>query len=547
MQANKTKKSKSSNKNSSQKKSEKKSNASTAVGSFVHTKIVRSQFHSSESATVPQTEVVAFSFTDAAVHFAKDYRQFDVVANRLREDAELATNNGGTSFVRYYSNGEGAGKNHLLLLSLGNDGKGVNKFGAAERVRRLGALVQQKVSAEKLNTVVVHLNSFHVSSAKLNASSEEMAAAFLEGFALAAYQFKKYFTKPNKSRPFEVVLVAADATQEAAFEKGLNRAQAIVSGTEVCRNLGNEPSNYLTPKVYADTAVQLAKRFGLKTKVLTEREMAKEGMGLLLGVGQGSVNPPRLVVLEYAPKKYNKTIALVGKGITFDSGGISIKPSARMEDMKHDMCGSSAVLGATLAAAQLKLPVRIYCVVALAENMPSGNAIQPGNILKSRAGKTVEVTNTDAEGRLILADALDYIQDSKPDYIIDLATLTGAVSITLGRACAGLMSNDDDYTRLILNAAGHSGERLWELPLFDEYFDDLKSEYADMRNSGDSPSHGTAKAAMFMAQFIRPEQKWAHLDIAAVAYGMGQVPYNPKKASSGFGVRLLVSLAESLG
>jgi leucyl aminopeptidase len=178
--------------------------------------------------------------------------------------------------------------------------------------------------------------------------------------------------------------------------------------------------------------------------------------------------------------------------------------------------------------------------------MPGGKAICPGNIIKSRAGKTVEVTNTDAEGRLVLADALDYVQDMKPDYIIDLATLTGAASITLGKSCSGLMGNDAGFNRLVGGAARESGERVWELPLFDEYFDDLKSEYADMRNSGDSPSHGTAKGAMFLKQFIRKGTRWVHLDIASVANAVGFIPYNPKKASTGYGVRLLVELAKKV-
>ena len=226
--------------------------------------------------------------------------------------------------------------------------------------------------------------------------------------------------------------------------------------------------------------------------------------------------------------------------------GISIKPSARMEDMKHDMCGSAAVVGAVVAAAKLGIKTRILAVVASAENMPGGKAICPGHILKSRAGKTVEVSNTDAEGRLILADALDYIQDRKPDYVIDLATLTGAVTITLGKTCSALMGNNEDFNNAVKKAAESSGERVWELPLFDEYFDDLKSEYADMRNSGDTPSHGTAKGAMFMKEFIRKDTKWVHLDIAAVAYAVGMLPYYPKKSSTGYGVRLLVELAKSL-
>jgi leucyl aminopeptidase len=321
----------------------------------------------------------------------------------------------------------------------------------------------------------------------------------------------------------------------------------MLEGAFLARDLGNEPSNELYPAEFAERAKKLASTYGLKFNVLDEKALAKEKMGLLLGVGQGSDRPPRLIVLEYNPgKKAKKTIAFVGKGITFDSGGISIKPSARMEDMKHDMCGSAAVVGAIVSAAILKLPVRIISVVAAAENMPDGRAICPGNILRARSGKTVEISNTDAEGRLVLADALDYTQDMEPDYIIDLATLTGAITVTLGKSCSGLMGNDAAFNRTVAAAAAASGERVWELPLFDEYFDDLRSEYADMRNSGDSPSHGTAKGAMFLLEFIRKGTKWVHLDIAAMAYGVSHIPYCPKKSSTGYGVRLLVELAKKV-
>ena len=274
---------------------------------------------------------------------------------------------------------------------------------------------------------------------------------------------------------------------------------------------------------------------------MTEAEAAKEKMGLFLGVGQGAQRERSFVVLEYVPKgvKKYKTIALVGKGVTFDSGGISIKPSMRMEDMKHDMTGAATVMGAIALAASWKVPHRVIAMMAFTENMPDGNAIQPGNVLTSRSGKTVEIINTDAEGRLILADALDYAQDSEPDVIVDVATLTGAVSIALGKQCCAVLGNNDHVMESLCRAGKSNGEKIWQLPLFDEYFDDLKSDCADMKNAANDSYGGTIRGAIFLKQFIKKEIPWAHLDIAAMAYNLGHVSYYPKKGASGAYVRTL--------
>jgi leucyl aminopeptidase len=229
--------------------------------------------------------------------------------------------------------------------------------------------------------------------------------------------------------------------------------------------------------------------------------------------------------------------------VTFDSGGISIKPSLRMEEMKHDMTGAATVMGALALAAHQKCKHRLLGVLVFCENMPDGKAIQPGNVLTSRSGKTVEVINTDAEGRLILADALDFIQDQKPDALVDIATLTGAVSIALGKLCCGILGNDPKLTQSLQAAGEASGERLWELPLFDEYFEDLKSDCADMKNSANDSYGGTIRGAIFLKQFIRKGVRWAHLDIAATAWNLGHLPYCPKKGASGAYVRTLARWA----
>jgi leucyl aminopeptidase len=250
--------------------------------------------------------------------------------------------------------------------------------------------------------------------------------------------------------------------------------------------------------------------------------------------------------LEYIPtakSENQKTIAFVGKGVTFDSGGISIKPSMRMEEMKHDMTGAATLMGVTLLAAKMKVPNRIVTILAFTENMPDGSAIQPGNVITSRAGKTVEIINTDAEGRLILADVLDYAHEFKPDVIIDAATLTGAVSIALGKYCCGILGNDEGLIGAIRRCGNDTGERIWELPLFDDYFEDMRSETADMRNSCNDSYGGTIRGAIFLKQFIKKGQKWAHLDIAATAWGLTHLSYMPKRTASGLYVRTLARFA----
>ena len=273
---------------------------------------------------------------------------------------------------------------------------------------------------------------------------------------------------------------------------------------------------------------------------MDEAECKKEKMDLFLSVSHGSDREARVVILEYTPKtgaKSAKTVALVGKGVTFDSGGISLKPSMRMEDMKHDMTGAATIVGSTFLAARLGSKNKLVTIVAFTENMPNGRATQPGNVIKSRSGKTVEIINTDAEGRLVLADALDLAQDYKPDVVVNAATLTGACSIALGKLCSALFSNNEKLTFQLQKAASKTEEALWELPMWDEYFEDLRSPYADMANSANDSYGGTIRGAVFMKQFIREGTKWAHIDLANRAYDQGFLPYNPRKGATGTYVR----------
>jgi leucyl aminopeptidase len=304
-----------------------------------------------------------------------------------------------------------------------------------------------------------------------------------------------------------------------AGERGLAEGRAIGAGVALTKNLGNTPPNVCTPTWLAEQAQQLARQHGLKVKVLERDEMEQLGMGSFMAVAQGSRQPPKLIVLEYLHgPKGEKPVALVGKGITFDSGGISIKPSDKMDEMKFDMCGGASVLGTFKAVAELKLPVNLVGVVPACENMPGGLAVKPGDIVRSMAGITIEILNTDAEGRLILCDALTYVEKNyQPAYCIDVATLTGAIVVALGGLPTGLFSNTAPLARALLDAGEETGDRAWQMPLWDEYGAMLKSEHADIANISGGREAGAITAASFLHRFAK-KMKWAHLDIAATAW-----------------------------
>jgi leucyl aminopeptidase len=302
----------------------------------------------------------------------------------------------------------------------------------------------------------------------------------------------------------------------------------------------NEPAGVLTPTALANRAKALSRKHGFKCTVMTPDRIKKLKMGALMGVAQGSHQPARLIVLEHRGGGKSKPLAFVGKAVTFDSGGISIKPSAGMDEMKTDMSGGAATLGAVCAAAMLKLPINIVGVIPATENLPGGGAYKPGDILKSMSGITIEVLNTDAEGRLILSDGLAYAARYKPAAIVDLATLTGACVIALGSVNTGLMGNDDKLVEKIKAAAAATSEKVWQLPMDDEYGEQIKSDIADVKNVGGREA-GTITAAKFLEKFVK-DLPWAHLDIAGTAYGDKAKAYRPKGAT-GVGVRLLTQLA----
>jgi leucyl aminopeptidase len=367
-----------------------------------------------------------------------------------------------------------------------------------------------------------------------------LAADFL---SQADYKYDAYITvkKDEKQPPaLSAILVPFGDADPKRLEK---EASAIAAGVRTVRDLGNAPGNEMTPTRLAERAEEVAKAHGIKCTVYDKRAIERMKMGGLLAVNKGSVEEPRFVVLEYAPRRAKTHVALVGKGITFDSGGISIKPAEKMEEMKFDMCGAAAVIGTMQAAALLALNVRITGVIASTENLPSGSAYKPGDIIRTMSGKTIEVVNTDAEGRVILADALHYASQQKPDHIIDYATLTGACVVALGSEAAGLFSNNDELARKLIESGERTGERLWRLPEWDDYKELIRSDWADMKNSGGRWG-GATSAALFLKEYVDCAS-WAHLDIAGTAYAEHETS-RESRGATGAGVRVTISFLESL-
>jgi leucyl aminopeptidase len=370
-------------------------------------------------------------------------------------------------------------------------------------------------------------------------SGEELAESFVTGLRLGVYQFSEFKTT-DRSRIKEIreILFLADSEEEIrTIETGSKRGKIISEAVCMARDLVNGPANAVTPTLLAEKARRIASDCGMDIQVMEVKEAEAMGMGAFVAVTKGSREPAKFITLEYNRGKGYDTIALVGKGITFDSGGISIKPSEKMERMKDDMSGAAAVLGAMQAACGLRLPLHIVGIIPATENLPDGRAYKPGDILRTLSGQTVEVISTDAEGRLILSDALTYSLRFEPRAIIDLATLTGACVVALGDDVAGLMGNDEALQAQIEKASKVTGERVWRLPLWEEYFDSLKSDVADFKNAG-TRSAGAILGGIFLSKFVG-KTSWVHLDIAGPASLEKDRPYIPK-GGTGAGVRLLV-------
>ncbi|PYP55809.1 MAG: leucyl aminopeptidase [Gemmatimonadetes bacterium] len=422
----------------------------------------------------------------------------------------------------------GSGKAQRILLV------GIGKTNEITRssIRRAAAIAARR--ARGLGTKTFSLAVTKEARGSLGAA--ELAQVLIEGAAQGGWQFTELKKQPEDPKPdiesVELVIEAADKEQAA---RGRRIGDAIAAGYLFTRNLQMLPGNVCTPSYLAEQAQKLAAAHGFKATVLDKAQIKKEGMGALLAVAQGSAEEPRFIVLEYQGGGTGAPIALIGKGVTFDSGGISIKPAANMEDMKFDKSGATAVLGAFEVLGRLKPKINVVGLIPATENLPSGTAMKPGDVVKSHLGKTIEIINTDAEGRLILCDALSYARRFKPVAAIDAATLTGAVVIALGHHAIGMLGNDEPLLAEVRDAGERAGERCWPLPLWDDYRELLKSDVADVKNSGGRAA-GTIAGAWFLREFV-DGFPWVHLDIAGTAYLEGEGPSHAKGPTA-IGVRL---------
>jgi leucyl aminopeptidase len=429
------------------------------------------------------------------------------------------------------SHGKGAAKPvRYIVVGLGNEDPDPELF------RKAGGEIARAVA--RLNVGKLRIRMIE----GLEIPLAESAKALAEGLVMGAYRFDKYKKSENGDTPKRAEEIIIHSSQANALKKAVHHGEIAAIAVCSARDMANEPGNYWTPADFAKMGRQLAEKYGLDCKILDKTAMKKMGMGGIVGVNQGSAQPPKMVVLHYkSSAKKARTVLLVGKGLTFDSGGISIKPGSGMQDMKYDMCGGAAVLAAMQAIGELKpRGVNVVGIVPATENLPGPEALKPGDVIRQYNGKTVEVINTDAEGRLILADALAYgIDKFKPDAVVDIATLTGAVIMGLGHHLTGLLGNDDKLADKLLAIGDYSGEPSWRLPLGEEYKKQLKSEIADLKNIGGKAA-GTITAASFLQQFVG-NTPWAHLDIAGTAWNFTKKSYIPK-GPSGVGVRTLIEL-----
>jgi len=444
----------------------------------------------------------------------------------------------GTSLI-FHTHARNVALDRVLIVGLGDR----KKVTPLKFQKHLGAALRV-LQKKKIAKAATYLPS----ELKSTFGAEELARAITHTAFVSPYQFDYYKSKKEGALPHldELLIAEPNKAHHKDIQKGIAEGSVVGHYVNIVRDAGNQPSNTATPTYLAKLAQAIAKEHTtIKVKVFERADMKKMKMGGLLGVSQGSEEEPKFIVMEYFGNKKSKDVyAFVGKAITFDSGGISLKPGEKMDDMKYDMSGGGAVITSLGAIAALKLPVNIVAIVPATENLPSGRAYKPGDILVAMNGVSMEIANTDAEGRIILSDALSYATlNYQPKAIVDLATLTGACVIALGENAAGLLGNNQKWMDQVKLAAETSGDRAWQLPLWEEYFDQIKSDFADIKNIG-GKSAGTITAAAFLANFVG-ETPWAHVDIAGTAWLDGEKPYM-KRGATGFGVRLLVELAKSL-
>lgn len=418
------------------------------------------------------------------------------------------------------------GVERLLLVGLGK-----HEEITRGAVRRAAATAARRATSAGLEALAFHLaHETHGGVGPL-----VMGQMVVEGAAQGAWRFTQLKATEHTKRLQQLEIIAT-REERPDVERGRRRGEALASGHVLARNLQMLPGNVCTPGYLAEIAKRLGKSYGFKVTVLGRAQMEKAGMGALLAVAQGSLQEPQFIALEYKGTGAREApLCFVGKGVTFDSGGISIKPAEKMEEMKYDMSGAAAVLGLFEALGHLKPKINVVGLVPTTENLPSGSAIKPGDVVRSHYGKTIEIVNTDAEGRLILSDALSYARKYRPACVINAATLTGAIVIGLGHHATGLMGNDDRLLEEVQHAGDLAGERVWPLPLWDEYREQIKSDVADVKNTGGRPA-GSITAGWFLREFVE-EFPWAHLDIAGTAYTDSDRPFMAK-GPTGVGVRL---------
>lgn len=452
--------------------------------------------------------------------------QISALGKTLPNPAEY----GKTTFI--YTLNQIVPKSVLLL------GMGKRQAMTTDRIRALSAIALRATRQIRPATIAT-MNYGHYSSQEGLAAAQ----ALVEEIVLGAYQFNHYKSNQDNLQAIDEVLIVQSETEQISEEQ-IQKSVIIGQSVNFARDLVNHPANVLTPTRMAEEASRLAEQYGMSLAVLELQDMKALHMEAMLAVAQGSEQPPKLLVLKHmGDLTSNETVAFVGKGITFDSGGISLKPGEGMQDMKDDMGGGAAVLGAMAAIARLKLAVNVIGIVPCTENMPSGKALKPGDIITAMNKKTIEIINTDAEGRLVLADGVSYARYLGATKIIDLATLTGACVVALGTTTSGVISNNDDWCQQVLDAAKHTGEKMWKLPNDEDYMELIKSTIADLKNSGGRHA-GAITAGLFIAQFAA-DTPWVHIDIAGTVTTQKDKGYH-NAGATGVGVRTLVYLAETL-
>lgn len=472
--------------------------------------------------------------TTQHLYKGKRSKEIEILTEQIKASKHFSGKKNEVSFLRFFSY---AGYSNLFLLGLGHP----KKF-SMEVVRQAGAALFQAQKKEKVSKVALQADSVFAGAKPSEVTNA--IQAFCEGYLMAGYEYKDL--KKVEINSFSAEGITFLGMKSPALVKSAEKAAILAGAVNFARSLGDRPANILTPTEFSRLIEKMAKERGIKCSILGRKEMEKEKMGLLIGVAQGSIQEPKLIILEHMKgKKADKPIALVGKGLTFDSGGISLKPADRMEEMKYDMMGAATVAGVFQALADLKVPRNVVGVIVATENMPGGRAQKPGDVQKSMTGKTVEIINTDAEGRLVLADAMEYVQKYfTPQAIADFATLTGAVVVALGTVTTGIMGTHRGLIDDVKKCANETGERVWELPLYEEYEEDLKSSTADIRNSGNREA-GSSKAGMFLKFFVDSKVPWVHFDIAGSAWHRKDLNYHPSRGGSGVMVRLVTHWMET--